>query len=310
MSDEQRDTATGTDDDTTDRPQEDTASEPDDTASTDREDGGDETEDRGLRVVDSGGDGRPVVLIHGWPLSKASWSEQVPKLEDAGYRVVTYDRRGFGQSDPGDGYDYDKLAGDLDNILTDLDLSDVTLVGFSMGGGEVARYVATYGEERLHSVVFASAIPPYLHRTDDNPDGPLDDETAAAFKQGLEEDRDAFFDGFMTQFFTAGDELKVSEAQRQEALEVCKQSDERAALECMNSFATTDFRDDLTAITVPTLVVHGDSDAIVPFEGSGQRTHEAVSGSRLVVIEGGPHGVNVSHALEFNNAVRNFLDEA
>jgi non-heme chloroperoxidase len=264
----------------------------------------------GLRVVDGGGDGRPVVLIHGWPLSMASWSGQVPKLKDAGYRVVTYDRRGFGQSDPGDGYDYDKLAGDLDNLLTDLDLSDVTLVGFSMGGGEVARYIATYGEDRLRSVVFASAVPPYLHRTDDNPDGPLDDDTAAQMRKGLEDDRDAFFDQFMTQFFSAGDELKVNEEQRQEALEVCKQSDQAAALACMEAWATTDFRDDLTKVTVPTLVIHGDSDATVPFEGSGKRTHEAISGSRLVVVEGGPHGINVSHALEFTNAVRNFLDEA
>jgi pimeloyl-ACP methyl ester carboxylesterase len=275
------------------------------------EDTTDETRaEAGLRVVDGGGDGRPVVLIHGWPLSMASWSEQVPKLKDAGYRVVTYDRRGFGQSDPGDGYDYDKLAGDLDNLLTDLDLSDVTLVGFSMGGGEIARYIATYGEDRLHSVVFASAVPPYLHRTDDNPDGPLDDDTATQMRKGLEDDRDAFFDQFMTQFFSAGDELKVSEEQRQEAVEVCRQSDQEAALGCLEAFATTDFREDLTKVTVPTLVIHGDSDATVPFEGSGKRTHEAISGSRLVVIEGGPHGINLSHALEFTNAVRNFLDEA
>jgi non-heme chloroperoxidase len=290
---------------------EETGANVEDTNEDTAEDTADEREaDAGLRVVDGGGDGRPVVLIHGWPLSMASWSEQVPKLQDAGYRVVTYDRRGFGQSDPGDGYDYDKLAGDLDNLLTDLDLSDVTLVGFSMGGGEVARYIATYGEDRLHSVVFASAVPPYLHRTDDNPDGPLDDDTAAQMRKGLEDDRDAFFDQFMTQFFTAGDELKVSEEQRQEALEVCKQSDQEAALACLDAFATTDFREDLTKVTVPTLVIHGDTDATVPFEGSGKRTHEAVSGSTLVVIEGGPHGVNVSHALEFNNAVRIFLDEA
>src|SRR6476469_3643953 len=170
---------------------------------------GDDAKDRqGLHVhtVASDGEGRPVVLIHGWPLSGESWSETVPALKEAGYRVVTYDRRGFGQSDPGDSYDYDALAGDVDNVLTDLDLTDVTLVGFSMGGGAVARYVATYGEERLHSVVFASAVPPYLHKTDDNPDGPLDDDTAAQLRKGLEDDRDAFFDDFMTQFFTAGDE--------------------------------------------------------------------------------------------------------
>src|SRR3954452_13079204 len=212
-----------------------------------------QAKDPGLHVADSGGDGRPVVLIHGWPLSGESWSEQLAPLRDAGLRVVVYDRRGFGRSDPGDGYDYDKLAGDLDNILTDLDLNDVTLVGFSMGGGEVARYISTYGEERLHSVVFASAVPPCLHHTDDNPDGPLDDDTVRGMRQRLEDDRDGFFDDFMTQFFTAGDELEVSEEQRQEALEMCKRSDQDAALACMDAFATTDFRKDLEKVTVPTL---------------------------------------------------------
>jgi non-heme chloroperoxidase len=284
----------------------------DDTNTDDAEDTTeDTTEDRkdpGVRVVDGGGDGRAVVLIHGWPLSGESWSEQVPALKEAGYRVVTYDRRGFGQSDPGDGYDYDALTGDLDNVLKELDLNDVTLVGFSMGGGEVARYVSAYGEDRLHSVVFAAAVPPFLHKTDDNPDGPLDDDLASQMKQGLEDDRDAFFDDFMTGFFTAGDDLKVSEEKRQEALAICKQSNQEAALGCMEAFASTDFRDDLAKITVPTLVIHGDSDGIVPFEGSGKRTHEAVDKSLLVVIEDGPHGINVSHADEFNRALLEFLD--
>jgi len=267
-----------------------------------------QAKDPGLHVADSGGDGRPVVLIHGWPLSGESWSEQLAPLRDAGLRVVVYDRRGFGRSDPGDGYDYDKLAGDLDNVLTDLDLHDVTLVGFSMGGGEVARYVATYGEERLHSVVFAAAVPPYLRQTDDNPDGPLDAETMAGFKRGLEDDRNGFFDQFTRQFFSAGGELKVSEDTRQEALAICRQSDEKATLGCLEAFATTDFRDDLTKVSVPTLVIHGDADGIVPFEGSGKRTHEAIESSELQVIEGGPHGINASHAGEFNRALLEFLE--
>ena len=254
------------------------------------------------------GSGPPVVLIHGWPLSGRAWESQVPALVDAGRRVITYDRRGFGQSSqPWNGYDYDTFAADLDQLMQHLDLRDTALVGFSMGGGEVARYVATYGQDRLHSVVFASAVPPYLHRTDDNPDGPLDDETAAQLRQGLEDDRDAFFDEFMTQFFTAGDELKVSEEQRQEALEVCKQSDQEAALACLEAFATTDFREDLPLVTVPTLVIHGDSDGIVPFEVSGQRTHQSVYGCELVVIEDGPHGINTSHAQAFNDALVAFL---
>lgn len=265
--------------------------------------------DHNLHVVDSGGEGRPVVLIHGWPLSGESWSEQVPALKDAGYRVVTYDRRGFGQSDPGDSYDYDALAGDLDNILKDLDLTDVTLVGFSMGGGEIARYVSRYGQDRLHSVVFAAAVPPYLLQSDDNPDGPLTEEAAGEMRSGLEADRDAFFEDFTAAFFSAGDDLKVTEEQRQDAVRLAQQSNQEAALGCMEAFGTTDFRDDLPQVTVPTLVIHGDSDGTVPFEGSGKRTHEAISGSELVVVEGGPHGLNVSHADEFNSALLTFLEK-
>ena len=263
-----------------------------------------------VHVEDSGGSGRPVVLIHGWPLSGESWSEQVGPLKDAGYRVVAYDRRGFGRSDkPRGGYDYDTLAEDLEGVLSELELSDVTLVGFSMGGGEVARYVSKYGEDRVHSVVFAAAVPPYMLQSEDNPEGPLDEETAAGMEKGLKDDRDAFFDEFTTQFFSAGDELKVTEAQRQEALALCKLSNQEAALGCMDSFGTTDFREDLTSVTVPTLVIHGDSDGIVPLEGSGQRTHDAIEGSELVVIEGGPHGLNVSHAQEFNSALLSFLEK-
>jgi pimeloyl-ACP methyl ester carboxylesterase len=267
------------------------------------------TGDHNLHVRDSGGDGRPVVLIHGWPLSGESWSEQVPALKEAGHRVVTFDRRGFGKSDPGDSYDYDALAGDLDNVMTDLDLTDATLVGFSMGGGEVARYAGRYGLDRVHSVVFAAAVPPYLRQTDDNPDGPLTEDLAHEMRSGLESDRDAFFDQFTTQFFSAGDELKVSEEQRQAALELCRLSDQDAALGCLEAFSTTDFRDDLTKITVPTLVLHGDSDGTVPLEGSGRRTHEAIEGSELVVIEDGPHGINASHPDEFNRALLAFLEK-
>lgn len=262
----------------------------------------------GLTVVDSGGEGRPVVLIHGWPLDHTSWSSQTDALKDAGYRVVSYDRRGFGKSDPGDGYDYDKLTGDLVNVIDDLELDDVTLVGFSMGGGEVARYVGSQGEDKLHSVVFAAAIPPALLKSDDNSDGPLEEDAAAGMRQDLEKDRDAFFDQFTKDFFSADGELKVSEDERQAALEVCKKSDEEAALQCMDAWGT-DFRADIDKITVPTLVIHGDSDGIVPLEGSGQRTHDTVEGSELVVIEDGPHGINASHAEQFNSALLAFLEK-
>jgi non-heme chloroperoxidase len=262
----------------------------------------------GVHVDDSGGSGRPVVLIHGWPLTRESWIAQIPALVEAGYRVVAYDRRGFGLSDkPGGGYDYNTLTDDLEGLLSELDLHDVTLVGFSMGGGEVARYVAKYGTDRLRSVAFASAVPPLMMKADDNPDGPLTKEMAAKMTKDLTSDREAFFNQFSTQFFSAKGQLKVTEAQRQSLITMCRESDEKAALACMKSFGTEDFRSDLAAVTVPTLVLHGDSDATVPFEGSGARTHAAIPQSCLVLIAGGPHGCNMSHADEFNQALLDFL---
>ncbi|HDS1037564.1 TPA: alpha/beta hydrolase [Stenotrophomonas maltophilia] len=261
-----------------------------------------------LHVEDTGGTGRPVILIHGWPLSAEAWKAQVPILRDAGYRVISYDRRGFGRSEkPADGHDYDTLAADLAGIIEERDLRDVSLVGFSMGGGEVARYIANHGQQRLHSVVFAAAVPPYLLRTEDNSEGPLTQEKADEMRKGLEQDREALFDGFTRDFFSADGKLMVTEEQRQAAIALCHQSDQTAALGCMKAFATTDFRSDLQKISVPTLVLHGDSDGIVPFEGSGQRTHRAVAGSEVVVLKGAPHGCNTSHADDFNLALLNFL---
>jgi pimeloyl-ACP methyl ester carboxylesterase len=261
-----------------------------------------------LHVQDTGGQGRPVILIHGWPLSGASWKAQIPALTAAGFRVIAYDRRGFGQSDkPTDGFDYDTLADDLAGLIHDKALRDASLVGFSMGGGEVARYIGNYGEQNLHSVVFAAAVPPCLMKSEDNPHGPLTPEKANELETALRADRNAFFDGFTKDFFSANGKLMVSEQDRQEALELCKQSDPAAALGCMKAWATTDFRADLPRVTVPALVVHGDADATVPFEGSGARTHTMVKGSELEVIKGGPHGINVSHATEFNEALVTFL---
>ncbi|WP_291313550.1 alpha/beta fold hydrolase [Corynebacterium sp. UBA2622] len=264
--------------------------------------------------VEEKGEGRPVVLIHGWPLNAQSWKAQVEALTPS-YRVITYDRRGFGSSEkPADGYNYDTLASDLHGLLEARDLRDVTLVGFSMGGGEVARYMSRYGSDRIHSVVFAAAVPPYLAKMPDNPEGPLDQKTAVKMREGLEKDREKFFESFSREFFSTpklaglASSLKVSEEQRQEAVAQALESDQKAALQCLDAFGTTDFRSDLGAVTVPALVIHGDGDQTVPFEGSGKRTHEAIEGSRLEVIKDAPHGLAVSHAGEFNRILLDFLE--
>jgi len=254
------------------------------------------------------GAGTPIVLIHGWPLSGRSWENQVPALIDAGYRVITYDRRGFGESSqPWSGYDYDTLAADLDALMRHLDLRDATLVGFSMGGGEVVRYLATYGQDRITKAVLASAVPPYLYKAADNPDGGLDDAGIAGFEEGVKGDRLAFLDGFATSFFSAGDDLKVSQPQREYARDVAAFASPKGTLDCIAAFARTDFRGDLAKITVPTLVIHGDSDGVVPFEVSGKRSAELIAGAQLVVIEGGPHAINATHAQRFNQALLAFL---
>ncbi len=265
------------------------------------------TPNESIHYVDHG-TGQPVVLIHGWPLSGRSWEAQVPALVEAGYRVVAYDRRGFGDSSqPWDGYDYDTFADDLAALLDQLGLEDVVLVGFSMGGGEIARYIGRHGTSRLSKVVFAGAVPPYLYKGDDNPDGALDDATIASFEDAVRTDRIAFLQEFTRNFFSANGELKVSDAQVQYAVDLAAWASPKGTLDCIAAFGRTDFREDLTKVDVPTLVIHGDADAIVPFEASGQRTAEAVQGAQLHVIEGGPHGMNVSHAAEFNEVLLGFL---
>ncbi|MFB9314117.1 alpha/beta fold hydrolase [Nocardioides plantarum] len=261
-----------------------------------------------LHYTDTGGEGRPVVLIHGWPLSGKSWADQEGALVDAGYRAIAYDRRGFGASDKTEGgYDYDTMAADLAGLLDGLGLDDVTLVGFSMGGGEVARYLGTYGAGRVRSAVLAAAVPPYLLKTDDNPDGGLGDDDVQGMIDGVTSDREGFLDQFTTDFFSVGGELKVTEDQRQQALALEATADDAALAGCVAAFGRTDFRGDLAKVTVPTLVIHGSGDATVPFEVSGKRSAEAISDSTLVVVDDAPHGLNVSHRDEFNTALLDFL---
>ena len=254
------------------------------------------------------GSGKPVVLIHGWPLSQRSWEPQMPALMQAGYRVITYDRRGYGgSSQPWTGYDYDTLAADLNSLLTQLDLTGVTLVGFSMGGGEVARYIGRFGTKRIAKAVFASAVPPFLYKSADNPEGGLDDATISQFETSVKTDRLAFLEAFTAKFFKAGDTMKVSESQRVYARNIAAFASPKGTLDCIGFFARTDFRGDLAKVNVPTLVLHGDSDAIVPFEASGARTHKAIAGSRLTLVEDAPHGFNASHTAEFNKSLLDFL---
>lgn len=254
------------------------------------------------------GTGKPVVLIHGWPLSGRSWEPQVPALVAAGQRVITYDRRGFGSSSqPWQGYEYDTLAADLHTLIEHLDLREATLVGFSMGGGEVVRYLSRYGSGRIAAAVLAAAVPPYLYASEDNPDGGLDDATIHQFRGGVRVDRPAFLDTFTTDFYSANEQLLVSEAQRQYAAQIAAFASPKGTFDCIDAFGMTDFRTELDSIDVPTLIMHGDSDAIVPFEVSGKRSHQAIAGSRLALLEGAPHGCNVTHPERFNSALLDFL---
>jgi len=257
------------------------------------------------------GQGNPVVLIHGWPLSGRSWEPQVSALVEAGFQVITYDRRGFGQSSqPWQGYDYDTLAQDLKALMDELNLQNATIVGFSMGGGEVARYLGQYGSERVSKAVLASAVPPYLYKADDNPDGGLKDDDIQEFLDGVSDDRIAFLDDFTKKFFTPKNgNLLVSEPLRLYHRDIAAFASPKATYDCVKSFSYTDFRDDLKKFDVPTLVIHGDADQIVPIEASGQRSNDMIANSQLHVIQDGPHGNNVTHAKEFNDVLINFLNQ-
>ncbi|MBD2756011.1 alpha/beta fold hydrolase [Spirosoma validum] len=251
-----------------------------------------------------------VVLIHGWPLSSQMWDYQLAELPSHGLRVVAYDRRGFGKSSqPWDGYDYDTLADDLKAVLDDLDLQNVTLVGFSMGGGEVARYMSRHGGARVAKVAFVSAVTPYLLKTEDNPDG-VDQSVFDEITENLLKDRADFLQTFGKQFY--GVSLlnnPVSQAHLDGDFARAYVASYKATLECANSFATTDFRDDLTQIQVPTLIIHGDSDKTVPIESSGELTANALPSAQYIVYEGEPHGLFVTSKDRLNEDLISFVKE-
>ncbi|MGB9072476.1 MAG: alpha/beta hydrolase [Terriglobales bacterium] len=257
------------------------------------------------------GTGKPVVLVHGWPLSGRSWEKQVPALLAAGYRVITYDRRGFGDSSkPTSGYDYDTFTQDLHKLVTKLDLREFALVGFSMGGGEVARYLGTYGTKGVSKAVFISSIPPFLLKTSDNPDG-VDGAVFEGIRKAIIADRPAFLSQFLLNFYnvdTLGGKL-ISDQAIQLSWNIAAGASPKGTLDCVSAWLT-DFRNDLKRIDIPTLVIHGDADQILPISATGKRTSELVKGSKLVVVEGGPHGVTWTHAEKVNQVLLDFLGQA
>jgi non-heme chloroperoxidase len=256
------------------------------------------------------GTGKPIILIHGYPLSGASWEKQTGALLNSGYRVITYDRRGFGQSSkPATGYNYDTFAEDLRKLVTQLGLRDFALAGFSMGGGEVARYMGRYGSKDVSKAIFISGVPPYLLKAPDNPEG-LDGSVFDAIQRAILADRYAFFTEFFKNFYNTDQYLgkRVSEQVVQTSWNVAASSSATASLACVPTWHE-DFRKDLARVQVPSLVIHGDADRIVPIAASGQRTAKIMPGSRLVVLKDGPHCITWTHADEVNNAILDFLKE-
>jgi pimeloyl-ACP methyl ester carboxylesterase len=254
------------------------------------------------------GSGDPVVLIHGYPLSGASWEKQIPVLLEAGRRLITYDRRGFGRSSqPTSGYNYDTFAEDLHKLIAHLKLKNFSLVGFSMGGGEVARYLGKYGSKGVNKAVIIGGVPPYLLKTDDNPEG-VDGAVFEGIQQAVVADRYAFFTEFFKNFYNTDVHLgkRISEQAVQASWNVAAGASAFASHACVPTWHE-DFRQNVTQIDVPTLVIHGDSDRIVPFASAGQRTAKLVKGAKLVVIKDGPHAVSWTHAEEVNAELVNFL---
>ncbi|PRY40107.1 pimeloyl-ACP methyl ester carboxylesterase [Spirosoma oryzae] len=256
------------------------------------------------------GTGRPVVLIHGWPLSSQLWDYQLAELPKHNLRVIAYDRRGFGKSSqPWDGYNYDTFADDLKAVLDTLDLQNVTLVGMSMGGGEVARYMSRHGGARVSKVVFLSAITPYLLKTDDNPDG-VDGDVFDDMKEKLTKDRADFLQTFGKQFYGMGFlDKPVSQAQLDGDFARAYAASQKATVDCVTAFAETDFRDDLAQIHVPTLIIHGDADKVVPIEASAERTAAALPNAEYIVYEGAPHGLVVSEKDRVIEDLLSFIQE-
>ena len=254
------------------------------------------------------GSGQLVVLIHGYPLSGASWEKQVPVLLEAGYRVIAYDRRGFGKSSqPTAGYNYDTFAEDLHKLVAQLKLHDFTLVGISMGGGEVARYIGKYGSKGVSKAVIISGVPPYLLKTPDNPEG-VDGSVFAGIEKAVAADRYAFFTEFFKNFYNTDLLLgkRVSEQVVRASWNVAASASAIASLACVPTWHE-DFREDLARIDVPTLVIQGDADRILPITATGLHTAKLIRGARQLVVKDGPHCITWTHAEEVNAELVSFL---
>jgi non-heme chloroperoxidase len=254
------------------------------------------------------GSGSPVVLIHGWPLSGASWEKQTAALLAAGHRVITYDRRGFGSSSqPAAGYNYDTLAADLDAVLKTLNLTDVSLVGFSMGTGEVTRYIGKYGTKRVRKAVLIGTLGPYLVKTADNPEG-LDRSVFEGLKTAIRADRSALLMDFLRNFYNydvTGGKL-VSERVLEENWNVGVGASAIGTLTCVDAWIE-DFRQDISRNTVPTLLLHGDADRILPPDASSRREAKMIKNVKFVELKGGPHGVLWTHAEQVHSELLKFL---
>jgi non-heme chloroperoxidase len=256
------------------------------------------------------GAGLPVVLIHGYPLDGHSWEKQERVLLAAGHRVITYDRRGFGRSSqPTVGYDYDTFAADLKILMEHLDLTDATLVGFSMGTGEVTRYLGTYGSSRVRKAALLGAIPPFLLKTDDNPEG-VDRAVFEGIKEAVIADRPAYFKDFLDNFYNVDmyRGSRISDQAWQMSFNVAVAASAFAAYACVDTWLT-DFRGDLPEIDVPVLLVHGDADRILPYEATAKRLPEYIKDLRFVTVKGGPHNIAWTHSEEVNRALLDFLAE-
>jgi pimeloyl-ACP methyl ester carboxylesterase len=263
--------------------------------------------DIGIYYEDHGA-GQPVVLIHGYPLSGRAWDKQVPVLLDAGYRVITYDRRGFGKSSqPSSGYDYDTFAADLNALLEHLDLRDAVLAGHSMGTGEVTRYLGRYGPARVAKGVLISPIPPCLLQAPDNPGG-VPQALFDGFAQAAKADTPAWMKGFLDTFYNI-DTLRgtlVSDQAFQASWNLAVTASATAAVACIGTW-TTDFRDDLPKIDVPMLVIQGDADQVLPLDKTGKRLPGLINDLQLIVVQGAPHAITWTHADQVNTALLNFL---